>query len=107
MRTGDYFNRGDKKVAASFISRATRLSLDGCLYKRNTKKYMGGLARSTTFPFLPYVCSSDKRGKATVILQTGEFTKTIDLVKALTVCHVFSAADRPVAGDYDAHVKGA
>jgi len=39
---GRLFNPGDgNKVAACSISRATRLSLDDCLYTRNTKKYTG------------------------------------------------------------------
>jgi hypothetical protein len=49
--------------------------------------------------------SSDKRGKATVILSTGDFTQAVDRVKALIPCHVFSVARRPVAGDSVVRVK--
>ena len=51
--------------------------------------------------------SNDNRGKATVILSTGDFTRTVDLVKDLTACHVFSVAGRPVAGDPVTGVKRA
>ena len=51
--------------------------------------------------------SSDKRGKATVILPTGNFTHIVDRMKALIACHVFSVTGRPVAGDCVARVKGA
>ena len=47
------------------------------------------------------------RGKATIILSKGDFTQTVDSVKAFTVCHVFSFAERPVASDSVARVKGA
>ena len=40
------FERGYEKVAVCPISRATRLSLGDCLYKSNTKKYMGGGGRT-------------------------------------------------------------
>ena len=106
VRARATINRGDKKVAACSISRATRLSLDDCLYKRNTKKRTGGRARATASPFSNFVFSSEKRGKATVILPTGDCTKTIGLVKALTACHAFPVAGRPVAGNYEAHVEG-
>ena len=49
------FNRGDEKVAACSIARATRLSLDDSLYKQNTKKCMGARERATIAPFSPYV----------------------------------------------------
>jgi hypothetical protein len=51
--------------------------------------------------------SSDKRGKATAILSKGDFTQTVDSVKALIACHVFSAFGRTVAGDSVARMKGA
>jgi hypothetical protein len=49
---------------------------------------------------------SDKRGKATIIQSTGDFTQTVARVKALTAYHVFSVAGRPVAGDSLDRVKG-
>jgi hypothetical protein len=49
----------------------------------------------------------DKTAKATVILSTGDFTQTVDRVKAVIACHVFSVAGRPVAGDFVARVEGA
>jgi hypothetical protein len=49
--------------------------------------------------------SSDKTGKETVILSTGDFTQTVDLVKVLIAC--FSVAGRPVAGDSVDRVKAA
>jgi hypothetical protein len=46
-RTGECWVAAMGKVAASSISMATRLSLDDCLYKWNTKKYMAARALST------------------------------------------------------------
>jgi hypothetical protein len=40
--------------------------------------------------------SKDSRGKATAILSTGDFPQTVDNVKALTACHLFSVAGKPV-----------
>jgi hypothetical protein len=37
---------------------------------------------------------------------TGDFTQTVARVKTLTACHVFSVADRPVAGDSLDRLKG-
>jgi hypothetical protein len=52
---GRLFNRGHKKVAACSISRMTRLSLEDCLYKWNTKKRVGARGRATIVPVSPYV----------------------------------------------------
>jgi len=52
------------------------------------------------------VSSSDGTGKATVILSNGDFTQTVDRVKALIACHVFFVAGKPVAGDSVAYMKG-
>jgi hypothetical protein len=46
-----------------------------------------------------------QRENATVILLPGDFKQTVDHVKSLTGCHVFSIASRPVAGDFAACVK--
>lgn len=48
---GRLFHRGDEKVAACSISRATRLSLDDCVYKWNTKKHTGVRALITVASF--------------------------------------------------------
>lgn len=50
--------------------------------------------------------SSDGIGKATVILSNGDFTQTVDRVKALIACHVFFVAGKPVAGGSVTCVKG-
>jgi hypothetical protein len=47
-----------------------------------------GVAVSCPCPCLP-----------ATILSTGEFAQRVDRMKALVVCHVFSVAGRPVAGD--------
>jgi hypothetical protein len=51
--------------------------------------------------------SSDKWGKATVILSTQDFTRTDGRVKTVVDFHVFSVAGRPVAGDSVARVREA
>jgi hypothetical protein len=45
------FNRGDENVSACSISSATRLSLDGCFYKWNTKQHTGARALTTIASF--------------------------------------------------------
>jgi len=59
--------------------------------------------------FRQSVCLSqtEKEEKATVILSPGDFKQTVDRVKALTVCHVFSVASRALAVDFAARLKGA
>jgi hypothetical protein len=52
------FNCGDERVAACSILRATRLSLDDCVYKWNTKQYMGECVRATIFRLSPYAINS-------------------------------------------------
>jgi hypothetical protein len=51
--------------------------------------------------------SSNKTGKATPILSMGDYADNVDRVEALTACHVFPVAGRPVAGDSVDRVKGA
>ena len=51
------YNRGDEKFAACSISTATRLSLDDCLYRRNTK-HTGMQVRAAIAPFSPYTIKS-------------------------------------------------
>jgi hypothetical protein len=46
------FNRGDQNGAACSITRVTRLSLDDCLYKWKTKKYMCQRPLTTIASFL-------------------------------------------------------
>ena len=41
--------------------------------------------------------SVDKRGRATVILSTRDFTQTVDCVKALIACNIFAVGVGPVA----------
>jgi hypothetical protein len=58
--------------------------------------------------FRQSVClTAKKRENAAVILSPGDFKQTVDHVKSLIGCHVFSVASRPVAGDFAARVKGA
>jgi hypothetical protein len=58
--------------------------------------------------FRQSVClRAKKKEKTTLILSPGDFKQTVDRVEALTVCHVFSVASRPVAGDFATRVKGA
>jgi hypothetical protein len=40
--------------------------------------------------------SKDSTGKATAIMSTGDFPRTMDNVKALIACHLFSVAGKPV-----------
>jgi hypothetical protein len=111
MRARATINRGNKRVAA--IKESQHVPFQGrhdcrlaTACTNETKKCTGGRARATASPFSPCVCSRDKRRKATVILLTGDYTKTIGLVKALTACHAFSIPGRPFAG-YEAHVERA
>ena len=65
-------------------------------------------SHTTVWFCLPSVClRAKKKEKATVILSPGDFKQTVDRVKALTVCHVFSVASRAVAVDFAARLKGA
>jgi len=46
--------------------------------------------------FVVFLSSKDSRGKATAILSTGDCPQTVDNVKALIVCHLFSVAGKPI-----------
>ena len=50
--------------------------------------------------------SSEGTGKAAVILSSGDFTQTVEGVKAVTAYHVFFVAGKPVVGHSVACVKG-